>query len=232
MAHTTQFHLEKCPSHASGLSEDCSCAEEEKKYLSLAKLSFGIFGLELFGGVGTGSVALVSDALHVLIDGAESIVNAIVSRFSRNGGNEAMLRKLGGKISAMLLLVASAGIIYEGLERVSHPHEVAGYMVFIAIAGLGVNLYQRYLLWKAPKEHHNEQHFWQNWHLWGDISSSIAVIIGGVIMLFTDNLYWIDGVLSVGIGAWLVALTGAKLIGVELHTHKHEGHGPDCTHNH
>lgn len=225
-------HLDACPSLASGLSQDCSCVEEEKNYLILAKLSLGLFIFELLGGKLSGSVALMSDALHVLVDGTESIVNAIVSRFSRQSDNEAELRKLGGKISALLLLFASTWIIIEGMERVSHPHKVEWYMIVVAIIGLGVNLFQRYLLWKAPKEHHNTQHFWQNLHLWGDISSSVAVVIGGVIMLFSSNLYWVDGVLSVVIGLWLALLTGAKLIGVEVHSHEHDKHGAECDHKH
>lgn len=227
-----QNHLDACPSLVSGLSQDCSCAEEEKTYIALAKLSFGLFGFELLGGLGSGSMALVSDALHVIVDGTESIVNVVVSRFSRRSDNEAELRKLGGKISALLLLFASAWIITEGLERFHHPHKVEWYMTIVAIIGLVVNLFQMYLLWKAPKEHRNTQHFWQNLHLWGDIASSVAVVIGGVIMLFSSNLFWVDGVLSVVIGLWLALLTGAKLIDVELHPHDDDEHGPECGHKH
>lgn len=227
-----QNHLDACPSLISGVSQDCSCAEEEKNYLILAKLSLGLFIFEVLGGKLSGSVALVSDALHVIVDGTESIVNAAVSRFSRQSDNEAELRKLGGKISALLLLLASTWIIIEGLERFHHPHKVEWYMVIFAIIGLGVNLVQRYIHWKAPREHHNIQHFWQNLHLWGDIASSIAVVIGGVIMLFSSNLYWVDGVLSVVIGLWLALLTGAKLIGVEFHSHEHHEHGAGCDHKH
>lgn len=227
-----QNHLDACPSLVSGLLQDCSCIEEEKNYLILAKLSFGLFGFELLGGLGSGSMALVSDALHVIVDGTESIVNVVVSRLSRQSDNEAELRKLGGKISALLLLFASAWIITEGLERFHHPHKVEWYMTIVAIIGLMVNLVQQHIHWKAPKEHRNEQHFWQNWHLWGDISSSVAVVIGGAIMLFSSNLYWVDGALSVVIGLWLALLTGAKLIGVEFHSHEHHEHGAGCDHKH
>lgn len=226
MAHD---HLDACPSLSSGLPQDCSCAQEEKRYTDLAKLSLGLFAFEIIGGLLSGSMALMSDALHVLVDGTESVVNAVISFLSRHSDNEADLRAFGGKISALLLLLASTWIIYEGLERFHSPHPVEWYMVVIAVIGLGVNLFQRYILWKAPREHRNIQHFWQNMHLWGDIASSLAVIVGGVIMWTTNGFYWIDGLLSIGIGIWLVALTGGRLIGINLHQHQH---GSCCGHDH
>lgn len=224
-----QNHLDACPSLASGLSQDCSCVGEEKRYIDLALLSLFLFAFEFVGGIATGSKALESDALHVLVDGTESGLNAIVSRFSRKGEHEAILRKTGGVVSALLLLLAGVWIILEGFERFHSPHKVEWYMVIIATIGLGVNLLQRFILWKAPKEHHNIQHFWQNWHLWGDISSSVAVIIGGVIMWATDSFYWIDGALSVVIGIWIAMITGGRLIGVDFHRHTHSA---GCNHEH
>ncbi len=238
MAQKTVFHLEACPSNNTGLLEDCSCAEEAKRYTKLAKISVSLFSFEYVGSMVTKSKAFESDAWHVAVDGVENVVNIIVSRLARNSDNEASLRKWGGKISALLLLYASYHVIYEGYERVIIPQQVKWYMAILAIIGLGVNLYQQYIHWKAPKEHRNEQHFWQNLHLWGDISSSIAVVIGGLIMWATNDFYWIDGALSIMIGCLLVVLTSARLFGLELHSHNNEtnhsghAHGPGCNHKH
>lgn len=214
-------HLEACPSVRSGVSKDCSCEKEMKHYLRLAKLSFSLFVFELLGGIFSGSMALVSDALHVLLDGTENIVSAIVSRLSLKGYDEKVVRDFGGKISALLLLFAGGGIVYEGFERILNPHEVEWYMVIIAIIGLTVNLWQKILHDKALEEHRNQTHFWQNRHIISDISASVAVVAGGLIMFFAEGLYWIDGVLSVGIGALIVFFTIAKLFGFELHKHDH-----------
>ena len=227
----TQDHLDACPSLASGLSDDCSCEKEVGHYLKLAKWSFGLFLFEGVGGLLSGSIALISDSLHVLLDGTENIVSAIVSKLSREHKNEKKMRTIGGRVSAILLLVAGGVIVHEGWERVITPHEVEWYMTVIATIGLCVNILQMYLHQGVAKEHRNQTHFWQSRHLWSDISASIAVIVGGLIMSVSGGLYWIDGVLSIGIGILIMTLTGLKLLGVEFHSHSHE-HGHKCDHGH
>jgi cobalt-zinc-cadmium efflux system protein len=189
---------------------------------------------EFVGGLFSGSMALISDAFHVLADGAENMINVVVSRLSRKNWDEEGSRKLGGMISGWLLLFMGVLIVYEGWERFHEPHEVEWYMTIIATAGLGVNLRQKWLHNQALSEHRNSQHFWQDRHLWSDILASIAVILGGLIMIVSDDLYWIDGALSIAIGMWIVILTAAKLLGVKLHSHNHEHkHGEDeCKHRH
>ncbi len=223
-------HLNACPALRTGTERDCSCSSEESRYLTLAKWSLCLFVSEFLGGWFSGSLALMSDALHVLVDGAENFVSAIVSRFARQG-DEDRVRKIGGTISAMLLLFASLWIIHEGMERISNPHKVEWYMIVIAFIGLLVNL----LLWKihhdAPDEHRNITHLWQDWHLLSDISASVAVIIGGVIMLIADGQYWIDGIISVGIGTWIALFTITRLLGFGLH-HHHKSNGGCHDHQH
>lgn len=214
-------HLDTCPSNASGFSQDCSCEKEVLHYIKLAKWSFGLFAFEFLGGVFSGSMALISDSLHVLLDGAENIVSVIVSKLARKNKDEQKLRKIGGTISASLLFSGGCWIVYEGWERIVNPHEVEWYMTIIAFIGLCVNLWQMNLHREAPEEHRNLTHFWQNWHLVSDTAASIAVVVGGLIMLTSGGLYWIDGVLSVGIGLLIITFTCAKLLGVELHAHGH-----------
>ena len=226
-------HLNACPPLINGPGSDCSCATEENRYLTLAKWSFGLFVSELAGGWFSGSLALMSDALHVIVDGAENFVSAIVSRFARQG-DEKRARKIGGMISATLLLFVSAWIMYEGVERMTTPHKIEWYMTFVAIAGLGVNLLQRKIHNQAPDEHLNVTHLWQDWHLLSDISTSADVIAGGFIMLITDGLYWIDGFLSFGIGVWIAFFTLAKMLHFDLHGHSHShNRKSDCSdHSH
>lgn len=221
-------HLSACPALVNGSAKDCSCIAEENRYLTLAKLSLYLFVFELTGGYFSGSLALMSDALHVIVDGAENFVSATVSRFARQG-NEARVRKIGGMISAVLLLSASAWIMYEGVERMTTPHKIEWYMTFVAIAGLGVNLLQRRIHNQAPDEHLNVTHLWQDWHLLSDISTSAVVIAGGFIMLITDGLYWIDGFLSFGIGVWIAFFTLAKMLHFDLHGHHSHNRKSDCS---
>lgn len=229
-----QNHLDACPQLTTGLEQDCSCDKEVAHYLKLSMWSFGLFLFEFVGGLFAGSVALVSDSFHVLLDGTENIISAIVSKLARKNSNEQKLRSIGGKISASLLFVAAGVIIHEGYERIVTPHHVEWYMTIVAIIGLAVNLWQIKLHHGAHKEHHNQTHFWQNWHLISDTAASIAVIIGGGVMLVLNDWYWIDGALSLAIGLLIATFTGAKLLGLEVHSHDHGHHhgGKQCNHKH
>ncbi len=228
-----QNHLDACPSVVSGLSEDCSCDKEVEHYIKLAKISFGLFIFEFFGGLFSGSMALMADAFHVLADGTENIINVVVSKLSKKSDGEKRIRKVGGVISGWLLLLMGIWIVYEGWERFISPHKVGWYMTLVAFAGLCVNVFQKWLHDKALTEHRNTQHFWQSWHLWQDIAASVMVVVGGLFMLSSSNLYWIDGILSMAIGLLIVVIVGAKLLGFELHSHDHEHkHGDKCDHRH
>lgn len=230
MAHATRFHLEKCPSKKTGMELDCSCDKEVTHYLTLAMWSLWLFVFEFIGGIVSGSMALVSDAFHVLMDGTENMISVLVSRMARKGADEKKIRGIGAKVSAVLLFFIAGSIVYEGYHRFLSPHKVEGYMVVIATVGLLVNLWQRKIHQGALHEHRNVTHFWQDMHLLSDITTSVAVIIGGLIMLVTDGYYWIDGLLSINIGVLIMIFTGARFLGVELHSHSHEGHDPSDDH--
>ncbi|MEK7538505.1 MAG: cation diffusion facilitator family transporter [Patescibacteria group bacterium] len=224
-------HIGACRFLVTGQSDDCRCDHEAQRYVRLAKWSLAIFVIELLAGYAANSVALMSDALHVIMDGMENIVSVVISRMARGHSNENALRKRGGKISAALLCAAGVWIVYEGFERILTPHEVAWYMFVVAAIGLAGNIYQRKINNEAPDEHRNTQYFWQDIHLWSDILASIAVIIGGFVMMVAGKWYWIDGVLSVGIGSLIVFFTIARLLGFKAHSHNH-GDGHSCSHGH
>lgn len=195
--------------------------------------SFGLFVVEFLGGYFSGSMALMSDALHVLLDGTENIVSAIVSFLARKNKDEEKMRRIGGAVSASLLLVAAGVIIHEGYERILEPKEVEQWMILVAIGGFAVNLRQMWLHNQAEDEHRNQTHWWQNMHLMSDAAASLVVIVGGAIMIVARGLYWIDGVLSVGIGGVIVMITIAKLFGIEIHHHSHShSEGSKCNHKH
>ncbi len=205
-------HLNACRSLKTSVLTDCRCEDEEKRYVTLAKWSFGLFIFELVSGFFANSLALMSDAFHVLFDGMENILSVIVARMSRESEkDEERLRAIGGFISASMLLIVAGVIISEGWERFFEPHEVAWFMTGLATIGLLVNLWQRYYHQQAPAEHRNVTHFWQDRHLVSDIAASSAVIAGGLIMLIF-GWYWVDGLLSVAIGGWIAFLTIRRLV--------------------
>ena len=221
-------HLEACRSIATGNPDDCRCKDEENHYFRLSKWSFGLFVFELLTGFITGSLALIADSVHVFLDSTESFINAFVSRWSRQGeSSESIIRDIGGKISAVLLFVLAAIIIREGWERWEQPETVSGWAFTFALIGLVLNVVLKQIHARAHPEHKNITHGWQNLHFWSDILTSIAVVIGTLVMA-SGGPYSIDGVLSMFIGAWIAFLTLARLAGVNLriigHSNNHSGH--------
>lgn len=229
MAEKTVFHLESCPTNKTGSVTDCSCNEETAHYLKLAKLVFIVSLSEIIGGKLSGSTAMISEGFHQLFDGMESIVNFFVSILARRSKDEKRVRFVGGEISAALLLCIAIWIIFEGIGRIQNPQPISPYMILIALFGFVVTVLLRIIHQGARKEHINLSHLWQDRHLVSDLLANGAVVIGGVIMAILGEYYWIDGILSVGIGTLILFLTGARLVGIELHSHEH---GAKCNHKH
>ncbi len=218
-------HIIGCPAYHSDNISDCSCSQEQKHYLKLAGISFALFVIQFVGGLLSGSLALMSDALHVLLDGMENIISVTVSRLVQKGKSEKSVRRVGAKLSALLLLTMSMWILYEGFERLLHPQKVEGYMILVAAFGLAVNLWQYRPHHNALPEHKNITHFWQDKHLLSDTATSFAVVLAGIVMTATGGYYWLDGAISIAVGLLIAIYTLAKLFGRELHAH-------DCGHAH
>lgn len=214
-----QSHVGQCLYLKTSLPSDCHCDEEGARYLRLAKYSFGLFVFELVCGLITNSMALVSDALHVLVDGSESIVSYGASKAVRRYGNEEKIRRMAGYASGALLILAAFSILSEGVGRLLYPEEVSGWMILFAAIGLGVNLKQMAIHRAAPDEHRNLTHWWQNRHLLSDTLASFGVVVGGAVILVTGWMI-VDPILSIVIGLRIIWMIGGRLgKGVEGHTH-------------
>lgn len=224
MAHV-RYHLASCPANITGDEGACTCTKEVAHYLYFSFWSFALFAFEILGAFLSGSIALASDALHVLLDGTESMLSAAVSRLARTHHDEATVRRVGGTISAVLLLIAAIGIMYEGYARVLSPENVEPEVMYFAAIGLMINAYLKWKHNAVHEEHRNVTHFWQDWHLVSDMLGQLAVLIGGFVMTMAHGWYWIDGVLSIGIGLLIAILVGARLLGFRLHEHSDHTHG-------
>lgn len=210
-------HLDACPALVTEIWEDCSCEKEESHYLLLAKRVLILSVIELVGGFLSGSMALTSEGIHQLLDGTESIISAIVSRTARKSRNEKKLRRIGGIISALLLLFAAAWIIFEGAERIFTPQAVKWYMLPVVILGFVVTFLQRTIHGDALDEHKNLTHFWQDSHLLSDLFANGVIIVSGMVMLITGGLYWIDGIISICIGVLIFLFVGIRFFSSSLY---------------
>jgi len=158
---------------------------------------------EVVGGFWTNSLALLSDAAHVLMDLLALILSLAAIRLA---GLPATDRRTYGwhraeifasLINGVSLIVIVFGILGEAWGRFLHPEAVkSGEMFVIAAIGLVMNLLAARFL--HSHAHHDLNVHSAFLHVLGDAIASVGVIVGGVIMLFT-GWYVIDALISVGI---------------------------------
>jgi len=224
-------HLDACLSLKTGVVSDCHCNDEVWHYTKLTMISLGLFVAELVGGVLIGSLALISDSFHVLVDGTESLVSMLVSKRARTSLDEKLLRRRGGYLSALLLIgVALWIILIEAPERMANPHEIqVGYMVALGLVGLWANLWMYYLHTNAHEEHKNETHWWQELHIVVDTGASMAVFVGGIAIWITGAVI-IDTVISFLLGGLILFIALRRLLLKPDEAHGHCGH--DHHHHH
>jgi cobalt-zinc-cadmium efflux system protein len=164
--------------------------------------------VEFIGGWLSGSLALVSDAGHMLTDVLALGLSLLAIRFATAPANAKKtygfyrLEILAALANGVTLILLSGYIFYEAWQRFSSPTEIkSGLMIIVALAGLAVNIAGFFILRSSIKENLNMRGAFL--HVVGDLLSSVAVIIGGLIIRFTGWLL-IDPILSVLIGVMIM----------------------------
>jgi cobalt-zinc-cadmium efflux system protein len=163
---------------------------------------------QVVGGLISGSLALLSDALHNFSDVLSLIVSYIANRYSKK---EASFDKTFGYkraeiiaafVNASTLLIVAVYLIYEAVLRFLDPHEIeSGLVIWLAILGIVANGFSVLLLKKDSKENMNMRSAYL--HLLTDMSASVAVLIGGLLMMYF-GWFWVDSVLTVLIAIYLI----------------------------
>ncbi len=146
--------------------------------------------VEVAVGVLASSLALLSDAAHMLIDAAALALSVVAVRLAQRPAKGAMtygLKRseiLSAQFNGATLLVLAGFIVYEGIHRLVHPPGVAGAAVLIvALVGVVVNLAATWTLSKANRQSMNVEGAFQ--HILTDLFAFIATAIAGAIILAT-----------------------------------------------
>ncbi len=167
-------------------------------------LTGGFMLAEVVGGILTGSLALISDAMHMLTDTAALAIALVAIHVGRRPSDllrtygYARFEILAAAFNALLLLGVAFYILYEAWKRLSEPQEIqSGGMLVIAVIGLLVNLASMRLLTSHKDESLNVKGAYLE--VWSDMLGSLAVIVGAVVIWLT-GLQWVDSLLAVGIG--------------------------------
>lgn len=170
---------------------------------------------EAIGGWWTNSLALLSDAAHVFMDlfalGLSLMAIFLANRPADDertfGWHRAEV--FASLINGSTLLVIAIGILFEAWERFSHPEAVKSKEMFIiAVIGLVANLV-------AASRLHGHSHDDLNvrsafLHVVGDAIASVGVIIGGIIMLYTE-WFVVDAIIS-GVIALIIGWGSFRII--------------------
>jgi cobalt-zinc-cadmium efflux system protein len=169
---------------------------------------------EVVGGIFSGSLALLGDAGHMLVDALALGLSLFAMTVARRPATATKtfgyhrFEILAALANGTILVLVSAYIFYEAYRRFLEPPVVkTPLMLTIAIIGLFANLGGVLLLNKASHRSLNIKAAF--WHIIGDTISSVGVIIAGVVILFT-GWYVADAIVAVVIG--IIILWGAVRI--------------------
>lgn len=143
---------------------------------------------EVVVGIAANSLALLSDAAHMLTDAAALALALVALRLAQRpprGGYTYGLKRaeiLSAQANGITLLVLAAWLGYEAIGRLIRPPDVAGLPVVItATAGIGVNLVAVWLVRRADRRSLNVEGAYQ--HILTDLAAFIATAVAGVVIL-------------------------------------------------
>ena len=165
----------------------------------LLNLSFSIF--EFIGGIFTGSVAIMSDAVHDLGDAASIGVSYFLEKKSRKQPDKnhtygyARYSVMGSMITTLILLFGSVAVIYNAISRIIVPTPI-NYdgMIIFALVGVCVNLWAAFVT--RGSDSLNQKAV--NLHMLEDVLGWVMVLAGAVVMRFTA-ITVIDPAMSIGV---------------------------------
>lgn len=182
--------------------------ESGKRLAIVVSLNFIITITEIIGGLMSGSLSLLSDALHNFSDGVAVIIAWIAIKLRtlpRSDHYTFGLKRaevLAAVINAGALVAISIYLFVEAWSRYHHPEQIAGgIMTTVATVGLAANIVGTWLLYRGSKESMNLRAAYL--HLFSDAISSAGVIIGGLAIVFYE-VYWVDPLLTVLIGIYVL----------------------------
>ena len=170
----------------------------------ILNLAFSIF--ELIGGAFTNSVAIISDAIHDMGDSVRIGAAYVLERKSKNKPDKdytyGYLRYsvLGSLITTLILLIGSVLVIYNSIVRIINPVEINyNGMIVFAIVGAVVNFLAAYFTREGDSINQRAV----NLHMLEDVLGWVVVLIGAVVMRFTD---WVilDPIMSIGVTIFIL----------------------------
>lgn len=170
----------------------------------ILNLSFSIF--EFFGGLFTNSVAILSDSIHDMGDAISIGISYFLEKISKKKADNKYTygyirySVLGGVITTTILLVGSILVIINAIKRIYNPVDVnySGMIIF-AVVGVVLNFLAAYVTREGDSINQKSV----NLHMLEDVLGWVVVLVGAVIMRFTD-IKIIDPIMSIGVALFIL----------------------------
>ena len=170
----------------------------------ILNLAFSLF--EFIGGFFTGSVAIVSDAVHDIGDATSIGISYFLEKKSKKKPDEhytygyARYSVIGSVVTTLILLIGSVLVVYNAILRIIDPTPINyNGMIIFAIVGAAVN----FLAALFTREGDSLNQKAVNLHMLEDVLGWVVVLVGAIVMRFTD-FYIIDPLMSIGVAIFIL----------------------------
>ena len=180
--------------------------QTDKNILIAFMLNFAFSVFEFIGGIFTGSVAIVSDAVHDMGDAASIGISYFLEKKSKKQPDEkytygyARFSVLGSIITTVILLFGSVLVIFNAVNRIIEPTEINyNGMIIFAIIGTSINFAAAFLTRDGKSLNQKAV----NLHMIEDVLGWVVVLLGAIVMRFTDFAL-IDPIMSIGVAVFIL----------------------------
>ncbi|MDC9722028.1 MAG: cation diffusion facilitator family transporter [Urechidicola sp.] len=170
---------------------------------------------QVIGGLISGSLALLSDALHNFSDVLSLIISYVANQLGKKKASTThtfgykRAEIIAAFVNAATLIIVAILLIIEAIKRFQHPSEInSDLVIWLSILGILANGFSVLLLKKDADKNMNMRSAYL--HLLTDMLASVAVLIGGLLMKFYQ-IYWVDSVLTLAIAIYLI-IVGYQLL--------------------
>ncbi|QEW19369.1 Cadmium, cobalt and zinc/H(+)-K(+) antiporter [Marinibacterium anthonyi] len=180
----------------------------DRRLVWAVAVNIGLTFAQVIGGIFSGSLALIADALHNFSDAIALIIAVLARRIARRPADAGMsfgygrAEMVAALINYTTLIILALYLAYEGVMRLFAPEPVAGWtMIWITCIALAVDIATAVLTYTMSRDSLNIRAAFI--HNIADALGSVAVIVAGVLVLYFQ-WYWVDAVVTLMISGYIL----------------------------
>ncbi len=205
--------------HHAHTAPSVDSAETHRARVRALQIALGanaaFFGVQLVAGVAFGSLALIADSAHMASDvvalALALLAQALIGRppSARNTYGMQRAEVLAAQANAAALLLVSGWVVYEAVQRFSHPQPVDGLgIAIVGLLGLVVNAGSAWVVARSSGDSLNLRGAFL--HLASDAAGSVGIVVAGIVVIAT-GAEWVDPLVSIFISVLVLVAAGQLL---------------------